>query len=123
MQLLIFFTKKEELIDELMKRLAIAGVKGGTVLESTGMAKSLANVDGMPMFDIFKEIVKTQNESSKTILLGVDENKVQDVRNIVSEVFGDLSQPNTGVLMGIPLSFADGVDRHCPQKKSPKVES
>lgn len=111
MQLLIFFTKKEEFIDELMKRLAIAGVKGGTVLESTGMAKSLANVDGMPMFDIFKEIVKTQNESSKTILLGVEENKVQDVRNIVSEVFGDLSQPNTGVLMGIPLSFADGVDK------------
>ncbi len=112
MQLLIFFTKKEELIDELMKRLAIAGVKGGTVLESTGMAKSLANVDGMPMFDVFKEIVKNQNESSKTILFGVDEDKVEEVRKIVSEVFGDLNQPNTGILMGIPLSFVDGADKN-----------
>ncbi len=111
MQLLIFFTKKDDLIDELMKRLAIAGIKGGTVLESTGMAKSLANVDGMPMFDIFKEIVKTQNESSKTILFGVDDDKVNTVRQIVSEVFGDLDMPNTGVLMGIPLSFADGVNK------------
>lgn len=111
MQLLLLVTKKEELIDELMKQLAIAGVKGGTVLDSTGMAKSLANVDGMPMFDVFKEIVKQQKTTSKTVLFGVEDEKVDVVRKTVSDVFGNLNKPNTGVLMGIPLSFVDGINK------------
>lgn len=111
MQLLLLITKKEELIDELMKELALAGVKGGTVLDSTGMAKSLANADGMPMFDLFKEIVKQQNTTSKTVLFGVEDEKVDVVRKTVNDVFGDLNKPNTGVLMGIPLSFIDGVNK------------
>ncbi|MCC8191712.1 MAG: hypothetical protein LIO41_01520 [Ruminococcus sp.] len=111
MQLLLLVTKKEELLDELMKQLAMAGVRGGTVLDSTGMAKSLANVDGMPMFDVFKEIVKQQNTTSKTVLIGVEDEKVDVVRKTVSEVFGDLNNPNTGVLMGIPLSFIDGINK------------
>lgn len=111
MQLLLLITKKEELIDELMKKLAIAGVKGGTVLDSTGMAKSLANADDMPMFDVFKEIVKQQNTTSKTVLFGVEDEKVEIVRNTVNDVFGNLNKPNTGVLMGIPLSFVDGVNK------------
>lgn len=111
MQLLLFVTKKEELIDELMKRLAMAGVNGGTVLDSTGMAKSLANAEGMPMFDVFKEIVKEKKTTSKTVLIGVEDEKVNNVRTVVAEVFGDLSAPNSGVLMGIPLSFVDGVKK------------
>lgn len=111
MQLLLLITKKEELIDELMKKLAIAGVKGGTVLDSTGMAKSLANADDMPMFDVFKEIVKQQNTTSKTVFFGVEDEKVEIVRNTVNDVFGNLNKPNTGVLMGIPLSFVDGVNK------------
>lgn len=111
MQLLIFITKKEDLIDELMKRLAMAGIRGGTVLESTGMAKSLANAEELPMFDVFKEIVKQQHTTSKTVLFGVEDEKVELVRTIVKEVFGDLSAPNSGVLMGLPLSFVDGVNK------------
>ena len=41
MQLLFLVIKRIELVDEIMRSLAQAGIRGGTVIDSVGMARTL----------------------------------------------------------------------------------
>ena len=50
MQLLFLVIKRIELVDEIMRSLAQAGIRGGTVIDSVGMAKSISTMDNLPMF-------------------------------------------------------------------------
>ena len=45
MQLLVLILKHVELVNELVKELAEAGVHGGTSIDGTGMASTLANME------------------------------------------------------------------------------
>ena len=49
MQLLFLVIKRIELVDEIMRSLAQAGIRGGTVIDSVGMAKSISTMDNLPM--------------------------------------------------------------------------
>lgn len=110
MQLLIFVTKKEDKIDQLMKELALADIRGATVLSSTGMANSIKDMEDLPMFDVLTTMLKGETEmSSKTILFAVKDSKVEDARKAINKVFGDLSKPNSGILLGMPISFFEGL--------------
>ena len=44
MQLLFLVIKRIELVDEIMRSLAQAGIRGGTVIDSVGMAKSISTI-------------------------------------------------------------------------------
>lgn len=110
MQLLMFVTKKEEKIDELMKELALSDIRGATVLSSTGMANSIKDMEELPMFDVLATMLKGEKEmSSKTILFAVKDSKVDEARRAINKVFGDLSTPNSGILLGIPVTFFEGL--------------
>ncbi len=110
MQLLIFVTKKEEKIDQLMKELALSEIRGATVLSSTGMANSIKDMEDFPMFDVLTTMLKGEKElTSKTILLAVKDSKVEDARKAINKVYGDLSTPNSGILLGIPVTFFEGL--------------
>ena len=91
MQLLFLVIKRIELVDEIMRSLAQAGIRGGTVIDSVGMAKSISTMDNLPM-------------------IGVADDQVDVARKAITDVTGDLSQPNAGVLFGVPISFAEGVN-------------
>ena len=46
----------------------------------------------------------------KTIFVAVADDQVDVARKAITDVTGDLSQPNAGVLFGVPISFAEGVN-------------
>lgn len=75
MQAIFVVLNHVELLDEWLTRLKKAGVNGGTVLDSTGIVKSI-------------------DESDESYLLGS------------LRLF--LDNPNTGIMFGIPVTFADG---------------
>ena len=52
MQLLFLVIKRIELVDEIMRSLAQAGIRGGTVIDSVGMAKSISTMDNLPMIGV-----------------------------------------------------------------------
>ena len=52
MQLLVLILKKVELLDSLLKELANGGVRGGTIVDGTGMAEALVNMEDLPMFGV-----------------------------------------------------------------------
>jgi hypothetical protein len=110
MQLLILILKKIELMDEIIKHLAEAGVKGGTILEGTGMAKELVNMADLPIFDMLKHLLADEEKSScKVMMFVLKEEQSANARRAVKKVIGDLNVPNTGIMFAVPVTFAEGL--------------
>ena len=105
MQLLFLVIKRIELVDEIMRSLAQAGIRGGT-------AKSISTMDNLPMIGVLRSILSGEDaaQKGKTIFVAVADDQVDVARKAITDVTGDLSQPNAGVLFGVPISFAEGVN-------------
>jgi len=112
MQLLFLVIKRVELVDEVMHALASAGIRGGTCIDSMGMAKSISDMDNLPMIGVLRALLSGEDpdQKGKTIFVAVHEDQVQTARNAIVSVTGDLTQPNAGVLFGVPITFAEGVN-------------
>lgn len=110
MQLIYVIIKQIDKTDDLMVALANAGVKGATILESTGMAKALYKLESLQSVDILKQIMNKEiANASNTILIAVNDDMVDTVRETVKAVLGDLSVPNAGVIFGVPITFSEGI--------------
>ena len=111
MQLLFLIIKRIELVDDIMQALAQAGVRGGTVIDSLGMAKSISAMDNLPAINALRAILKGADPSQKgkLLLIAVNEEQVEIARKAIIDITGDLDVPNAGVLFGVPISFADGI--------------
>lgn len=110
MQLIFIIIKQQNKIDDLMVALANAGVHGATIIESAGMAKSLYKLESMPSVDVLRHILNKEDaNASQTVLIAVEDEMVDTVRNTTKEVLGDMSVPNAGVIFGVPISFTEGI--------------
>lgn len=110
MQLLILILKKVELMEELIKELAEAGVKGGTILEGTGMARELANMEDLPIFGMLRRILADEDKViSKVMMFVLKDEQVMTTRTTIKKVIGDLNVPNTGIMFSIPITYVEGL--------------
>ena len=111
MQLLFLIIKRTELVDDIMKALASAGVHGGTVIDSVGMAKSISKMDNLPAMGYLREMLRGEDPSKKgkTIFVAVEDDQVETAKQAILNITGDLSKPNAGVLFGVPITFAMGI--------------
>ena len=67
MQVIVVVLNKLDCLDDLLANLKRAGVRGGTIIEYTGMIKT------------------------------------------IDDSVGGIDNPNTGIVFGLPLTFADGL--------------
>lgn len=110
MQLLILILKKVEIMDELIKELATAGVKGATILEGTGMAEALMNMEDVPIFGMLRRVLSNEEkEPSKVMMVALKDTMVKTTCDVVHNVMGDLNEPNKGILFTIPISYIEGI--------------
>lgn len=110
MQLIFVIIKQLNLTDVLMVELANAGVKGATILDSEGMAKYLYKSENVQTLDLLKQILNKENPNeSKTIIMAVNDDMVDTVRETVKKVVGDFNVPNAGVMFGVPITFTEGI--------------
>ncbi len=110
MQLLILILKKVELVDPIVKYLTEAGVKGGTILEGTGMARSLVNMEELPIFSMIKALLADEGVSSCKIMMFVlKDEQVMKAREAIKKVTGELSTPNTGIMFSVPINYVEGL--------------
>ncbi len=113
MQLLFLVIKRVELVDEIMRSLAQAGIRGGTCIDSVGMAKSISQMDNLPMIGVLRSILnggEDVTQKGKTIFVAVNDDQVETAKNAIIGITGDLSEPNAGVLFGVPITFAEGIN-------------
>lgn len=112
MQLLILILKKVELTEDLIRALAENGVHGGTIIDSTGMANVLGNLDDLPMFGMLRKVINQESgskETCKTMLFLLKDSEVENARGVIRSVIGDLSRPNTAVMFSVPVNSVEGL--------------
>jgi len=110
MQLLVLILKKVESVDEIMKKLAKVGVKGGTVVDGTGMAQSIADVEDLPMFGILRHLVdeNISNSKSKILMFVLRDEEMIKAKVAIKEVV-DCRDPNSGIIFSIPITYVEGL--------------
>ena len=110
MQLLVLILKKYEMMEKLLKALANGGVKGATILDGTGMADALMNMEDLPMFGVLRSILKeNERETSKVMLFVLKDEQMIKTRRIIKNVIGELTVPNTGIMFSIPITYVEGL--------------
>lgn len=112
MQAIFLVIKQTELVDDIMSALANAGIRGGTAIDSAGMARSLTKLDSnMSTVQLLRGILSGEDDShkSKTIFVIVNDEQVDDVKEAITSVTGELTKPNAGIMFGVPVSFAEGI--------------
>ncbi|WP_242836398.1 hypothetical protein [Ruminococcus sp. FC2018] len=104
--------KRVELVDEIMIALAQAGVRGGTSIDSVGMAKSISGAENLATIGLLSSILKgvDPTQKGKTVFVVVDDEQVQSAIAAIKSVTGELTQPNAGVLFTVPITYAEGIN-------------
>lgn len=109
MQVVFFVLNKVELLDDVLAKLKKAGVTGGTIIDSIGMVKKIEESTESYILGSLRLFLDDPRPESKTIFFIINDNQVDIVRKTIDEAVGGISKPNTGILFGFPISFADGL--------------
>jgi len=111
MYLLVNVLEQPEHLVAILEGFAKMGIKGSTVMNSTGMGRVLmkAGAEGPAMEEINKMIANGES-SNKTIFTVVKEKETLDKAiDIVKSLCGDLCEPGKGILFAVPLVLVDGL--------------
>ena len=101
--------------DEVMDAWDKAGVRGITILPSTGYAR-LKNkrslMDDMPLIPRLEDFITKDEESNRTIFTVIqDESMIEKIVQVSQKIIGDFNNPNTGILIVVPVAQAYGLNR------------
>ena len=119
MKLLVIILNKTDVLDYLLEGLSAAGIKGATIIESSGMAMTLSRLDSSFLSASILGLF-TGEEDNRTILSVIKNNQLDTARKIVYNTVGDLSQPNTGIMFTVPLDFVEGTVKKPVDKEKAK---
>jgi len=111
MYLLVNVLEQPEHLVAILEGFAKIGIKGSTVMNSTGMGRVLmqAGTNG-PAMEKISEMIANGESSNKTIFTVVKEEELLDKAiDIVKSLCGDLCEPGKGILFAIPLAHVDGL--------------
>ena len=109
MHVIFLVLNKIECLDDVLAKLKKAGVTGGTIIDSTGMVKKLGDSAESYILGSLRLFLEDPRPESKTLFFIINDNQVELVRKTVDEALGGINNPNTGILFGFPISFADGL--------------
>ncbi len=114
MEVLFFVLNDVSKLDDLLFELSKRGLKGATILTSTGMAKSIYDSDTLNknnniIINSLKILLNNNNDENKTIFALVNKSQKQIFKNVVDEIVGPLTKENTGIMFTIPVSSVYGI--------------
>ena len=97
-------------LDEVLQAWIAAGVKGVTILESTGVNRLLRRTEAQPMFMGFGQIFGGARVGHNTLFAVIDSLEIAEKAVAgTEEVIGDLSKPHTGIVFALPVAGAWGI--------------
>ncbi len=94
-------------LNDLLKAWMNSGIKGATIIESTGMNRQLSPCPPMRYSYGLSNLHEAENLSLFVVV--EDEEQVKSCLSATEEVIGDLNEPNTGVFTAWPLTFTKGI--------------
>ncbi|TYQ15830.1 UNVERIFIED_CONTAM: hypothetical protein Cloal_2320 [Acetivibrio alkalicellulosi] len=108
MELLVLVLNKTDELEFLLKEFMNMGIKGATVIDSTGMASFFDDDNDIPIFASLKLIINKNNKSNKTLFVVLHEEQVDDAIDTIERTIGDLSKPGVGIVFTLPLNRVKG---------------
>lgn len=103
-----------EKCQDLLNSWEVCGVSGATILHSTGLGRLRNNSlrEDLPLFPGLDDLLKNEEYFSRTIFTVLDrEDKMDLLIQETEKVLGSLSQPETGLLVVIPVLRAYGLTK------------
>ncbi len=119
--LVILVLDDPDLSDALLDAWEAAGVKGVTLLESTGIGRvrRAALRDDMPLMPSLRDIMRGEEEYHRTFFSVVEsEEQVEALAEAAEQVVGDFNQPYTGLVFAVPISHVHGLHKVKPVAKA-----
>jgi hypothetical protein len=122
MNMILFVLHDPEKLAGLLSAWEQAGVSGATVLYSTGLGRIRQDQgvrDDLPLMPSLESFYPRPEELSRTVFTIVETDAlVKKVIAATEEVIGDLTEPDRGLLVVLPVSQTRGLRRHTPPKNS-----
>ena len=111
MYLLVNVLEQIESLPAILEEFAEIGIKGSTVINSTGMGRVLMQVGAATdEMDDIKSVLSKMELSNRTILTVVpNRSTLKEAIGIVKSFCGDLTEPGKGILFALPLEIVEGV--------------
>lgn len=116
MSFVLFVLHDPEKLNDLLSAWEEAGISGATVMFNTGLGRIRNNHEGLrddiPLIPSLSDFFDHPEQHGRTIFTVVDdETLVERLITITQEVAGDLSQPDTGLLVVLPTSQVYGLEK------------
>ena len=86
-----------------------SGIKGATIIDSVGMARALNEEADLKFMASLKLILDPDRETSKTIFLVAEDEKIPVISKSLNEVTGGLENPDTGIMFCTPVTYVEGI--------------
>lgn len=110
MFLLVMVLDDTNRLNDVLAAWQTAGVRGVTILESTGLARTLERHEARGAFAGFGAVFGGGRVGHNTLFAVVDDVAVAGVvAERVQSILGDLNKPNTGILFILPVLAAWGL--------------
>ena len=107
MYMIMFVLDNPDLLDQVLENWERAGIRGATIIESTGIQR--LRKQNLPMRYLFQSSGSVE-EGHLTLFVIVDsEPMVQACLQATEQIVTDLDGPNTGVFAAWPLTVVRGV--------------
>lgn len=90
MKLLVIILNKTDVLDYLLEGLSAAGIKGATIIESSGMAMTLSRLDSSFLSASIRGLFSGE-EDNRTILSVIKNNQLDTARKIVYNTVRSIS--------------------------------
>lgn len=109
MKLMIFVLSNEDLLNFLLEDFSKAGIKGATIINSTGMGMTLSKLESNFVAGSLRALFDPGRDENKTILCVLKNEQVATAKQVIKDVVGDLSKPNTGIFLTVPIDDVEGL--------------
>lgn len=108
MQILFIVLNQLEFLDAILEKFLELKVRGGTIIDSQGMAMAIMKNEGVfgsLLFGPFSNELEKEQKNSKTIFTVIpEEEKVKEVVNAVQEILQSSNKQVVGFMFTIPVS-------------------
>ncbi|MFZ6027505.1 MAG: hypothetical protein ACOYYS_07290 [Chloroflexota bacterium] len=107
MYMIMFVLDNPDLLDEVLKAWEAVGIRGATIVESTGIQR--LRHQSVPMRFFFQSLEPVEKGHLTLFVIVASEALAQDCLHATEQIVTDLDGPNTGVFAAWPLAVVRGV--------------
>ncbi|MDO5716860.1 MAG: hypothetical protein Q4Q17_03565 [Tissierellia bacterium] len=111
MQALFIVINHEKHFDSLLDEFRAQNIHGGTILESEGLATTIAEHSHDMNYGYFRSLLNSGRPYNKTIFLIGNDQTIQKAKECVRKVTGGISEENKGIMFTIAVNDFEGLTK------------